>query len=185
MPAIASRCDLLAEIDAEHARLSALIDRVPASLWTSSRVNTAGWSLKDVLAHVADWAERCDGWCTLDDTLTDMTPPAAGFTWSETRELNHAIYLKRRRHALSRVLRDFTAGHVALRAHAATMDEADLLSIGRFAWCGKTWNVAQHIRANTAAHARWASKHFKTALKAANVDGQAGKNAKASPRASG
>lgn len=120
MPAIASRRDLLAEIDAEHARLSALIDRVPPSLWKSSRVNTAGWSLKDVLAHVADWAECCDGWCTLGDTLTDMTPPAAGFKWSETRELNHAIYLKRRGHRLARAASYALALHSGHGASAAS-----------------------------------------------------------------
>jgi hypothetical protein len=91
--AIASRRDLLTEIDAEYARLSELIDRVPPGLWKSSRVNTAGWTLKDVLAHLADWAERCDAWCALGDTVTEMTPPAAGFTWSETRALNEMIYL--------------------------------------------------------------------------------------------
>ncbi len=185
MPAISSRRDLLAEIDAEYARLSALIARVPPSLWNSSRVNAAGWSLKDALAHVADWAERCDGWCALGHALTAMTPPAAGFKWSETRELNHAIYLKRRRHTLARVLRDFKAGHAALRAHAATMDEADLFAVGRFAWCGKKWNVAKHIRANTTAHSRWAIKHFKTALKAANVDEHSEKRARVSPGARG
>lgn len=185
MPAIVSRRALLAEIDAEHTRLSALIDRVPPSLWKSSRVNAAGWSLKDVLAHVVDWAERCEGWCALGDTLKDMTPPAAGFKWSETRELNHAIYLKRRRHALARVLREFEAAHAALRAHAASMDEADLLGVGRFAWCGKAWSIAQHIRANTSSHYRWASKHFKSALKAAGVDEQAMKKAIVSSRARG
>ena len=180
MTDIASRRDLLAEIDAEYARLSDLIDRVPPGLWTSSRVNSAGWSLKDVLAHVADWARRCDGWCALGGTRTDMTPPAAGFKWSETRALNHAIYLKRQRHTLARVLRDFRAGHAALRAHAATTDEGDLLAVGRFAWCGTTWSVAKHIRANTAAHERWASKHFKAALKAALKAAGAGAAAPAS-----
>jgi hypothetical protein len=163
--AIASRRDLLTEMDAEYARLSELIDRVPSGLWKSSRVNTAGWSLKDVLAHLADWAERCDGWCALGDTLTEKAPPAAGFKWSETRELNDAIYRKRRQHALARVLRDFRAGHAALRVRAATMNEADLLRVGRFAWCGRSWSAAQHIRANTAAHDRWAIKHFKRALR--------------------
>jgi hypothetical protein len=185
MTAISSRRYLRAEIDEEHGRLLALIDRVPPSLWKSSRVNAAGWSLKDVLAHVADWAEQCDGWCALGDTLKDMTPPAAGFKWSETRELNHAIYLKRRRHALARVLRDFNAAHEALRSRAITMPEADLLSVGRFAWCGKAWSVAKHIRANTAAHDRWASKHFKAALKAAKVEGQAETQTRVSPNARG
>lgn len=166
MPPVLSRRELIAEIDAEHARLHGLIDRVPPEAWASPRVNSAGWSLKDVLAHVTDWAERCEGWCALGDSLDSMTPPAAGFKWTETRELNHAIYLKRRSHTLARVLRDYNAAHEALRSRAITMPEADLLSVGRFAWCGKTWSVAKHIRANTAAHDRWASKHFQRTLRA-------------------
>lgn len=166
MPSVLSRRELVAEIDKEHARLLGLIDRVPPGLWKSSRVNSAGWSLKDVLAHVADWAQRCEGWCSLGDSLDAVTPPAPGFKWTETRELNHAIYLKRRSHALARVLKDYNAAHQALRSRAITMPEPDLLSVGRFAWCGKTWSVAKHIRANTAAHDRWASKHFQRTLRA-------------------
>jgi len=162
-------------MDAECARLTVLVSRVPNALWASSRVNSAGWSLKDVLAHVADWAERCDRWCGLGETSAGITPPARGFKWNQTRELNHAIYMKRRRHAIDRVLRGFEAGHAALRAHAATMSESDLLGIGRFAWCGKTWSVAKHIRANTSCHYRWAGKHFKAALRA--VGGVAPRNA--------
>jgi hypothetical protein len=166
MPPVLSRRELIAEIDAEHARLLGLIDRVPPEAWASSRVNSAGWSLKDVVAHVTDWAQRCAGWCALGDSLDSMTPPARGFKWSETRELNKAIYLKRRSHTLARVLKDYNAAHEALRSRAITMPEADLLSVGRFAWCGKTWSVAKHIRANTAAHDRWASKHFQRTLRA-------------------
>jgi hypothetical protein len=166
MPPVLSRRELIAEIDTEHARLLGLIDRVPLQAWRSSRVNSAGWSLKDVLAHVTDWAERCEGWCTLGDSLDTMTPPAPGFKWTETRELNHAIYLKRRSYTLARVLKDYNAAHAALRSRAITMPEADLLSAGRFAWCGKTWSVAKHIRANTTAHDRWASKHFQRTLRA-------------------
>ncbi len=183
MTAIASRRDLLAEMETEYSRLTNLIDRVPPELWKLSRVNSAGWSLKDVLAHVADWAERCDGWCALGDSRTDMTPPASGFKWNETRKLNHAIYLKRQRHSLARVLRDFKAAHTALHAHATNMAEADLLAVGRFAWCGKKWSIAKHIRANTAAHYHWASKHFKAALKAAGLDTQVGSKARVSPDA--
>lgn len=166
MPPVLSRRELIAEIDAEHAKLLGLIDRVPPRAWASSRVNSAGWSLKDVLAHVTDWAQRCDGWCALGNSLNEMTPPARGFKWTETRELNHAIYLKRRSHTLARVLKDYNAAHEALRSRAITMPEADLLSVGRFAWCGPTWSVAKHIRANTAAHDRWASKHFQRTLRA-------------------
>ncbi|MBX3403745.1 MAG: hypothetical protein KF699_10085 [Phycisphaeraceae bacterium] len=52
MPPITSRRALLDEMDVEYARLMDLVDRVPRSLWRSSRVNSGGWSLKDVLAHM-------------------------------------------------------------------------------------------------------------------------------------
>jgi hypothetical protein len=173
MAKVTSRAELLAEIDAEHAEVLALIDATPRPLWRDSSVNTAGWNLKDVLAHVADWGERCDGWCELGDSLSKMTPPGEGFKWNETRELNHEIYLARRGHSLERVLKEFSAAHAALRHRAATMDEAELLTVGRFGWCGKAWSVAKHIRAATAAHDRWASKHFSRVLRDAGVAGRA------------
>lgn len=162
---VRSRSALLEEMDEAYAQLKAMMERVPRSVWKSSCVNSGGWSLKDVIAHVADWAQRCDGWCGLGDALCEMTPPAAGFKWSETRELNQEIFVRRRGHALARVLRDFEAGHAALRAHAAEMNESDLLAVGRFGWCGKTWSVAKHLRANSAAHYRWAGKHFRKVLR--------------------
>jgi hypothetical protein len=165
MPKMSCRRELLEEIDAEFERLTDLIARVPDELWTSSRVNSAGWSLKDVLAHIADWAERCNSWCGMGETLDTMTPPAPGFKWSETRELNEVIYRKRRGHTLARVRRDLKASHEALRSRAATMAEGDLLTVGRFGWCGEKWSVAKHIRANTAAHYRWAAKHFHATLR--------------------
>jgi|GEM_PF-6795928 len=185
MPLISSRRELIAEIDTENAKLLSLIDRVPREAWITSSVNSAGWSLKDVLAHVADWAQRCEKWCALGDSLDAMTPPARGFKWTETRELNHAIYLKRRSHTLARVLKDYRAAHEALRLRAMTMPEADLLSIGRFAWCGKAWSVAKHIRANTAVHDRWAAKHFNAVVKAAGMKKLSEKSVRITPSSSG
>ncbi|MBX9736131.1 MAG: ClbS/DfsB family four-helix bundle protein [Phycisphaerales bacterium] len=65
------------------------------------------------------------------------------------------------------------------------MNEADLLAVGRFARYGKTWSIAKHIRANTAAHYRRASKHFKAALRAAEADVLAQKTARSLPGVQG
>ena len=167
MTKVVSRRALLEEMDESYGQLQELMARVPAGLWTSSRVNSAGWSLKDVVAHVADWAQRCDAWCS-GHNGHDL-PPGDGFKWNETRELNQEIHLRRHGHALERVLREFEAGHAALRAHASEMNEEELLAVGRFGWCGETWSVAKHLRANTTVHYRWACKHFKRALREAGV----------------
>lgn len=183
MAKVTSRAELLEEIDAEHAKLLALIEATPRALWRESSVNSAGWNLKDVVAHVADWSERCNGWCDLGDALSEMTPPEEGFKWNETRELNHEIYLARRGHSLERVLKDYQAVHAALRRRAETMGERELLTVGRFGWCGKAWSVAKHIRAATAAHDRWAFKHFSRALREAGVTGGAKPPTKVLPKA--
>jgi hypothetical protein len=52
------------------------------------------------------------------------------------------------------------------------MVEGALLTVGRFGWCGEKWSVAKHIRANTAAHYRWAAKHFNATLKQHGIRGQ-------------
>jgi hypothetical protein len=91
--------------------------------------------------------------------------PAPGFKWNETPRLNAAIYEKRRKHSLERVRSDFEAGHAALLRRVDELDDEDLLKVGKFAWCGPSWSVGKHIRANTAAHYRWATKHFKAWLR--------------------
>ncbi|CAG0949340.1 hypothetical protein PHYC_00102 [Phycisphaerales bacterium] len=155
------RAQLLAEIDAEYAALNRLIEQVPAQDLAASSVNSAGWSLKDVLAHIADWAQRSSGWCRAGLRGERPQPPAPGFKWNETPRLNREIFLRRRGHTASRVLRDFRTGHDDLVQLARVIDEADLCEPHRFAWTGPTWSVAKHIRANTAAHYRWAGKHFR------------------------
>jgi hypothetical protein len=45
MPSVLSRRELIAEIDAEHARLLGLIERVPSQAWATSRINSAAGSL--------------------------------------------------------------------------------------------------------------------------------------------
>ncbi|MCA9279891.1 MAG: ClbS/DfsB family four-helix bundle protein [Phycisphaeraceae bacterium] len=164
MPPKLTRDVLLDEIQREYDKLLTLIDRVPKKDMATSSINSAGWSLKDALAHVADWAHRCADWCKAGLADDAPEPPSDGFKWNETRKLNEAIYNKRKKHSLPRVLRDFHAGHEALVELAQTMDERDLCDPKRFAWCGPSWSVAKHIRANTASHYRWASKHFRTWL---------------------
>lgn len=163
-----TRDALLDEIDREYATLKALIDNVPRREMSDSTVNSGSWSLKDVLAHIADWAERCETWCDAGLRGEVPTPPGPGYKWNETPRLNHDIYQKRKGHSLTRVLRDFYAGHDALVRRAKSMDEADLCEPHRFEWCGPTWSVAKHIRANTASHYRWATKHFRKWLRSSN-----------------
>ena len=165
MAKILTRQQLLDEIEKEYENLVEIIGQVSDEELISSRVNSAGWSLKDVLAHIADWAIRCALWCSASKDVSVLEVPAPGYRWSETRELNREIYLSQRDLPVKAVLTFFKAGHVALVEIAHQMNEIDLLTPKRFAWTGPTWAVSQHIRANTASHYRWATKHFRKWLR--------------------
>ncbi len=169
MARLLTRAELLAEARREYAKLEALVVQVGERDLRESRVNRGGWSLKDVLAHVADWAERCAGWC--EGGLRGETPevPAPGMKWNQFPLLNEQIYKRRRRHSAKRVLAAYHAGHERLCALVESFDEEALTTPRRFAWCGPTWAVANFIRANTASHYRWAQKHFQRWLHARRV----------------
>jgi len=41
----------------------------------------------------------------------------------------------------------------------------DLVAVGRFNWTGPSWTLSDYVRANTASHYRWASKHVRKWMK--------------------
>jgi hypothetical protein len=161
-----SKAKLLAEISAEYDRLVEVVERVPPKDLTGSSVNSGGWSLKDVLAHVADWADRCAGWCEAGLRGEQPEPPAPGLKWNQFPLLNQQIYERHRNRPAAAILAEFRAGHDRLVKITQRFDDADLVTPHRYAWTGPTWAVANHIRANTASHYRWALKHFKRWLNA-------------------
>ena len=173
-----SKADLLAEIAAEYQRLAKVLDRVSKTDLTDSRVNSAGWSLKDVLAHVADWAERCAGWCEAGLRGEKPEPPALGLKWNQFPELNQQIVRRHRHRPVDAILFEFRAGRARLCGIAERFDKADLSTPHRFDWTGPTWAVANHIRANTASHFRRALKHFRRWLRAQQLKTRLAKKTK-------
>lgn len=173
-----SKTELLAEIAAEYQKLAGVLERVSEKNLTDSRVNSGGWSLKDVLAHVADWAERCAGWCEAGLRGEKPEPPAPGLKWNQFPLLNQQIFQRHRNRPVNAILSEFRAGHARLCGIAKRFDEADLSTPHRFAWTGPTWAVANHIRANTASHYRWALKHFRHWLRAQHSKSRPAKKTK-------
>jgi len=167
-----AKSELLSEADTEYQRLEEVLERLSEKDLSDSRVNSAGWSLKDVLAHVADWADRCAGWCEAGLRGDQPEPPAPGLKWNQFPLLNEQIFQKHRSRPVKAILSDFRAGHLRLCRIATQFDDSDLTTPQRFAWTGPTWAVANHIRANTASHYRWALKHFRRWLRTQNLKEQ-------------
>ncbi len=148
--------DLLNEIRIERDALDELLARVRPSDMTRAGVTRGGWSVKDVLAHIVDWQERNLRWH--DAGLRGETPelPEPGMTWRELPRLNAQIYRKHHHRPLDEILDDYVTLHDRMIALIARVREADLVALGRYSWTGPSWTLSDYIRANTAAHYRWA-----------------------------
>ena len=87
---------LLADIQQQHDSLCARLDQVPKSRQSESGVWGDGWTVTDLVAHLAEWQHMFLRW--YDTGLTGGTPelPARGYKWNELRQLNDAIWVKHR-----------------------------------------------------------------------------------------
>jgi hypothetical protein len=123
------------------------------------------WSVKDLLAHLADWEQRFLGW--YEAGLRGEVPetPAPGIRWEELDVLNQQIYERHRDRAWEEVWRDFCASYEQVLATVEGIPEEDMFTVGRYAWLGEG-NLVGYILANTANHDRWAKDQIRDWLKA-------------------
>ncbi len=156
-----SRAELLLEIDLERGKLDALLQQLTPRQMTQSDVTLAGWSVKDILGHLISWQQMNLDWYAAGARGEIPEVPAPGLSWRDIRELNDRIYRQHHRRALKAVLTDYHALHQEMLDLIDQVSDWDLVTVGRFAWAGPTWTLSDYIRANTASHYRWASKHLR------------------------
>jgi hypothetical protein len=162
----ASKQALVDDIRSAHAALQALLAEVPEARWGEPDVWGEGWTLTDLVAHLAEWQRMFLGW--YEDGLRGATPemPAPGFRWNETPRLNRAIRERHRSRPRASVEADFDAGYGRIVAMVQALSAAQLLSPGHFAWTGKH-PLTTYLGPNTASHYRFAAKVIKRWLKRA------------------
>ena len=132
--------ELLTLMAASRARLLATIDGLTPEEMVQPGA-AGGWSVKDVLAHIAAWQSR------LVRLLFQLPRPAKP-QW-DTRDvdgINAQIYDQQKDRALDLVLADFHGVYEQVRLRVAGLDEAALQRrIGQV-------TLAQIIRANADEH---------------------------------
>jgi hypothetical protein len=160
----ASKKDLVADIQKEHALLINYLNQIPKSRLREPGVWGANWTVNDLIAHLAEWQNMFLAW--YDDGQKDLTPqmPAPGYKWTETPKLNQAIWEKHKNRTPSKVRTDFDKGYARILALTLSFTEAQLLKSGAFQWTGKNALVT-YLSANSASHYRFANKQLKKWLK--------------------
>jgi len=159
-----SKQALLEDIRTQYHLLCALLGEIPKVRWHESGVWGDGWTLSDLVAHLAEWQHLFLGWC--EDGLRGATPqmPAPGYKWSETPRLNRAIWEKHRSRSEAAVQADFYSGYRRIVQLVETLSPEQLLESGHCEWTGKN-SLTTYIGPNTASHYRFALKAIKRWLK--------------------
>ena len=150
------RKDLLDEICLERNLLDETLAHVPRRLLTKAGVTRGGWSVKDILAHLVEWQEMNLNWYAAGIRGETPAIPAPGFTLRDLPRLNRLIYRKHHRRPLQAVLDDYASYHQRVVGLIETLSDAELTTLGRFAWTGPSWTLSDYLRASTAAHYLWA-----------------------------
>jgi hypothetical protein len=121
------------------------------------------WSVKDILAHLAEWEELFLSW--LDAARRGETPevPGHGSTWRNLDPLNQFIYQKHRDQDLDSVIEEFDSNHAALVACLDGLSEEELFIPGYFYFAG-TARLENWVDA-FASHDRWAKNHLRKWMK--------------------
>jgi hypothetical protein len=129
-----------------------------------------GWTLGDLVAHLAEWQQMFLRWYA--DGLRGVEPamPAPGFKWNETPRLNRAIREKHRSRPLATVRAEFDAGYGEIIRVVEGLPPRALLQPGRFEWTGKH-ALSTYLGPNTASHYRFAIKVIDRWLRRDRNDG--------------
>lgn len=154
--------ELLASIKESHQQLEKKFSALTPEqmIWPGSMEN---WSVKDILAHLADWEQRFMGWYRAGVRGELPQTLAPGFTWRDLPRLNQAGYEKHQSDSLDSVLTQFQQSYQEITELIQAMTEKEIFEIGYYQWTGKspllTW-----IAANTSSHYAWARRNIRTTV---------------------
>ena len=165
MTEIQTKANLLERLHTERRRLEANLARVPRELMTAPGCVGDCWSVKDLMAHQADWELRFLDWIAATDRGDTPRTPDDVYTWDETDALNQRIYECHRDQSLAEVKALFASAHAALISRLEAMPEAEIYEPGRYPWVGKDAPLAKWV-AGYAAHDRWAKTELRRWLRA-------------------
>ncbi len=157
---------MISRLQAERKRLEQNLARF--SLEDMLQPGVVGeWSVKDVLAHLADWEAHMPAWLAAARAGDPVAEIESGLSWKEFDSFNRRIYLRHCDKSLDEVLDYFNETHRKFMAMVEAMPEEEMLAHGRYAFIGK--GTIYNWLAAYANHDRWAKTHIRkwTARKAA------------------
>jgi hypothetical protein len=154
------KATILNEMRTHYTALEEILAPLDKTLFTTEGV-IPGWSIKDMLAHIASWHHRLLMW--LDAAVRNEEPAISGpDSVEEMDALNAQFDHENKSRLLDEVLTDFRSTHQQIFNIVQAMPENDLISPHRFAWSqGKPlWHLVagdtyEHYREHLAQIQEW------------------------------
>ncbi len=128
-----NKAEVLENIKTERAHFESLL--APLSEEQMCQAVLEGhWSIKDILAHIVVWEQRCLGW--IESSLHGGTPaiPEPGATWADLDRLNERDFLSNQNRPLQDVLADFHRSYQQFLEQIEALSEEDITVPQRFSW---------------------------------------------------
>jgi hypothetical protein len=132
MSELIDKASIFNEMRTNYAALEEILAPLDKTQMTTKGV-IDGWSIKDMLAHIASWHHRLLTW--LDAAIRNVEPAISGpDSVEEMDALNAQFYQENKSHPLDEVLTEFRTTHQQIMDIIQAMREEDLISPQRFAW---------------------------------------------------
>ncbi len=145
------KTSILNEMSTSYAALEEILAPLDKTQYFTEGV-IPGWSIKDMLAHIASWHHRLLAW--LDAAVRNQEPTLSGLDSVEEMDaLNAQFYQENISRPLDEVLTDLRTTRQQIMDIVQAMPEEDLMSPHRFAW-SKGEPLWQAIAGDTYEHYR-------------------------------
>ena len=163
MPQPKSKAQILKRLETERRRLEQNMAGLSPDVMLQPGV-VGQWSVKDVLAHLADWEARMPVWMEAARRGSPVETPEPGLTWKQLAIVNRRIYEAHRDQPLEEVLDYFRSTHRRFMDLVEAMPEDEMLAPGRYAFTGK--RAVYDWLSGFAAHDLWGKTKIREWMKA-------------------
>lgn len=162
MPPEKTKKNVIDKLETERRRLEQnLASLTPEDMLLPGVVGE--WSVKDVLAHLADWEAHMPLWVDAARKGDPVGEIEEGLSWKQFDDFNQRIYLRHRDQPLDDVLAYFRSTHEGFMKMVEDMPEEEMLERGRYSFIGK--GAVYDWLSAYAGHDLWAKTHIRKWMK--------------------
>ncbi len=162
MPQPKTKNEIMTKLQTERKRLEQNLGRLSREEMRQPGV-VGEWSVKDVLAHLADWEAHMPVWMAAARKGDPVPEIEAGLNWKQFDAFNQRIYERHCNQVLDEVLAYFHETHNQFMQMVEAMPEDEMLARGRYAFIGK--GAVYDWLSAYAGHDRWGKTEIRKWMK--------------------